>query len=139
MSWIKERWNQIDSEPKKVLQFGWILSLLLFVIGVIAYFRGHRHCWIEWELSAIVAVLTFFKKSALFYVYRAWMLVAGAISWVLLRVILGILYYLMISPVAVVMRLSGKDVLDQKIDRNRATYWKKRNRTVAKEQYERLY
>lgn len=67
------------------------------------------------------------------------MMVAEVISWVVLRVILGILFYLILSPVNWVMSFLKKDILDQKLDPNASTYWKKRTGFSTKERYERLF
>jgi len=54
------------------------------------------------------------------------MLIAVVMGWVMSRVILGILFYLAITPVALILRLRGKDLLDIKLDPAAASYWKHR-------------
>ncbi len=139
MNWIKIRWSKIPIEPGKVRSFGLILTGLLFLLGLIAFLRGHRHYVFEWPISAVVLGITLAFPSTLVLIYRTWMLLAEGISWVLLRVILGALFYLIISPMAIVMRLLGKDLLDQAVHRDAKSYWSKRPDPVSREQYEKLY
>ncbi|MBI4367843.1 MAG: hypothetical protein HY588_00450 [Candidatus Omnitrophica bacterium] len=139
MNWIKSKWNQIEAEPKTVRKFGFILAGILFVLGAIALFRGHQQYWIEWPLGVIIWALALAAGAPLKYLYRAWMLAAEGISWVLLRLILGIFYYFILSPVGLMMRVFRKDLLDQKIERRAPSYWKKRTGPSAREQYERLF
>ena len=139
MNWIKDRWLHIPVESKKVREFGLILAGLLSLFGLIAFFRGHQHYVWEWPLAAGVFLMTLAAPSALALVYRTWMLLAQGISWVLLRVILGILFYLVLSPVSMAMRLAGKDLLEEAIDRGAKSYWQKRPEPMGREQYERLY
>lgn len=139
MNWIKHRWSHIQAEPKKVRSFGLILAGILFLLGLIAFLRGHGYYVVEWPLAALVLVITLAFPSVLLLIYRTWMLLAEGISWVLLRIILGGLFYGVISPISIVMRLRGKDVLDQAIDRQVKSYWHKRTGNVAREQYEKLY
>ena len=138
MNWIKQRWNHIEADSKTVQKFGFILSGILLTHGLIAFFRGHQQFWTEWLLAVLVLFLSFSAVGVLTYLYRSWMLVAEGISWVLLRLILGIFYYLILSPVGFAMRLSGKDMLDEKIDRQASSYWKK-HAAKPREQYERLF
>jgi len=122
-----------------VRKFGFILSGILIVLGLIAFLRGHEQYWVEWPLAVLILFLSFSAIRILTYIYRFWMLMAEGISWVLLRLILGVFYYLILSPVGFAMRLFGRDVLDEKIDREASSYWKKRAGNPAREQYERLF
>lgn len=42
-------------------------------------------------------------------------------------IIMGVLFFIVLSPVALVMRLSGKDILSLKSNRDAKTYWIVRN------------
>ena len=139
MNWIKQRWNRISIDSKTVQKFGFILAGILSILGLIAFLRGHEQYWVEWPLAVLILFLSFSAIRILTYIYRFWMLVAEGISWVLLRLILGIFYYLILSPVGFMMHLFGRDVLDEKIDREASSYWKKRGEKPAREQYERLF
>jgi len=55
-------------------------------------------------------------------------------------VLLGMMFYLVFTPIGLLVRLSGNVLLDLKIDKNATTYWKKRERIpFDKTKYERLY
>jgi hypothetical protein len=130
--------DQIQTDSTTVRKFGFILAGILSLLGLIAFFRGHQQYWVEWPLAALVLFLSFFATNILSYLYRFWMLIAEGISWILLRLILGIFYYLILSPVGLAMRFSGKDILDEKIDQAARSYWKK-HAAKPREQYERLF
>lgn len=139
MNWIKAKWSQFDAPPKTVRDFGLILSGLLFVLGLIAFIRAHHHWKVEWPLAAAALILVFAWPPGLSYLYRVWMILAERISWILLRILLAGMFYLVISPISILMRLAGKDVLDQKIHPAEASYWKKREPKPGVEHYERLF
>lgn len=48
---------------------------------------------------------------------------AHALGWVNTRILLFLFFYLVITPVAVVTRLIGKDLLAQRIDPDADSYW----------------
>ncbi len=139
MNWIKNKWHKIEATPKKVREFGLILSVILLVLGGIAFWRGHHQWKFEWPLSAVFLFLTLVLPNAMFYVYKTWMMAAEAISWVVLRVLLGALFYVVLSPVSVTMRLLKKDILDQNLDPSKSSYWNKRTVPVSRERYEKLF
>jgi len=84
-------------------------------------------------------VLTLLVPRLMKLIYRVAMFVATGISWVMTRVVLFILFYLVISPLSVVMRILGKDFLGEKIDATSKTYWVKRGPRPPRAQYEKLY
>lgn len=146
MNSIKKLWQGIRADQKTVREFGFILSgfflLVPFLVGVIKAFFAHVpfHYWWGWFLlSAVAAGTNLFFPSWTALIYRLAMVFAHGISWVMMRVILGILFYAVLTPIGVVIRLGGKDPLDRKVDRSRATYWHKRSPPPSRERYERLF
>jgi hypothetical protein len=65
---------------------------------------------------------------------------AFVLGWINTRILLGIFFYLILTPIGLIMRISGKDLIDQKIDKGAKSYWKKRERVpFDPAQYERLF
>jgi len=87
-----------------------------------------------WWITGIIS------PRVLIPVYRAWMACAIVLSWINTRVILLIVFYLIFTPVGLVMRLVKKDLLDRKIDKKKESYWiKKEHRAFEPVEYERMY
>lgn len=146
MNSIKKTWVETSPEPKTVREFGFILAGFLFLFPLLTNLIGilfaHRdfHYWLGWPfLSGTALFLNLFLPSVITLIYRVAMFVAHGISWVTMRFVLAILFYLVLSPISITMRLLGKDFLDQKIDYGATSYWKKRTIKVSREQYERLF
>jgi hypothetical protein len=57
------------------------------------------------------------------FVYRWWMKFAVALAFVNARVLLTLVYFLLIGPTSLVLRLLGKDFLDRK-NKPSASFWK---------------
>jgi hypothetical protein len=71
---------------------------------------------------------------------KAWMTLAILLGWVMTRVILVFLFYLVITPIGLIARIFGKHFLDLKIDKSRISYWEKRkNVPAAPADYERQF
>lgn len=62
------------------------------------------------------------------------------IGWVNTRLLLGIIFYLVFTPIGVLMRLSGKDMMNRKLDPNASTYWIDKPKVPLRpEDYERQF
>lgn len=58
--------------------------------------------------------------------YSLWMKFALILSWINTRLILIILFYLIFTPIGLVLRILGKDLLDRKINKISKSYWRKK-------------
>lgn len=61
------------------------------------------------------------------------------IGFVLSHVLLAVIYYLVVTPIALVFRLIGRDVIGKKLDRNAKTYWHERSGDRPAASYFKLY
>ena len=56
-------------------------------------------------------------------VYLLWMGLAFPIGWVVSHVMMLAVYYLVLTPIGLVMRLCGRDPMQRQLDRDAKTYW----------------
>ena len=54
-------------------------------------------------------------------------------GFIMTRLILGILFFLVITPMAIAAKLFGKDLLDQRINKNKKSYWNYRKKKEFKQ------
>ena len=109
------QWSDVTraQSPRTLRQFG---LLCLVVFGGMALWRvvQGRSDAVAASLAAAAAVLGALgaiAPQALQVVFTVWMAVAFPIGFVVSRVLLGGLYFLMFTPVAIVFRLMGRDAL----------------------------
>lgn len=131
---------KIDSSPDAVrktgkaflIGFGIIAAVLLMAHS--GWFRfdfaqGLQSSGWKWFLGLGVGL---FLLSRVAYplmkpIHIGWMTLAFALGWFNTRLLLALFFYLILTPIGVVMRLLGVDLIDQKIDRQAQSYWKKRD------------
>jgi hypothetical protein len=118
--------------------------MLFAVVGalVAAYlaYRGNRY----WPYAAggggVFLVLGFAGRPLLRPVQIAWMVLAHALAWINTRLLLGLFFFLVMTPVGLVMRMTGKDSLQRRFDRSAPTYWIKREKKpMDRNRYQRLF
>lgn len=57
------------------------------------------------------------------HIQKIWMAIGIILGWFTTRIILSVLYYIILTPIGFVMRLSGKDLLEMKIQKDKRSYW----------------
>ena len=131
---------RINASQKEVKKFGILFAALCLGVAAYSVYRG-GHVW-PWFLGCSL----FFLVSGLFVypllrpIYIGWMTFAFALGWINTRIILGLFYYVILTPTGVIMRILGKDLLEEKLDRTVTTYWVKRERKPFEaSQYERPF
>jgi len=99
------------------------MAFPLFLITGILYWRQKP------AMLYFLAVAIFFLLSGSFFpkilapVEKIWMRIAEFLSIIMTKVILTSTFYVVITPVALFLRLIGKDVLEKKFDSNQTSYW----------------
>ena len=103
--------------PKKTLrEFGFLIGFLFpFLIGWILPLVG-GHSFRIWTLFISIPsiILAFKKPILLLYPYRAWMKLGHILGWLNSRIILGLVFLIVLQPIALIMRIFGHDPLRTK-------------------------
>lgn len=128
--------------PRRTLrQFGVLLVAFSLLVG----------WWVHkarggWDVSAaivagaaLLAAIGWFAPRVLRVVWIGWMLAAFPIGWVVSHVILAAIFYLVVAPIGIIMRLCGHDPLALRFDRQAASYWIRRPPTTDARRYFRQF
>jgi len=118
--------EKLDFAPKNLRKFGITLGIAFAVIGLIVFVRAKQSVIPTPIISGLFFILAFTAPAALKPVYIFWMRIAFILSWINTRIILIIIFYLFFMPIALALKLFRVDLLDNKIDKNKPTYWKKK-------------
>jgi O-antigen/teichoic acid export membrane protein len=75
-----------------------------------------------WVIAAPLWALALIQPLWLRWIYRGWMRFGLLASRVMTPLVLGIVFFVMISPMALAMRLTGKDPMQRTLDPSRKSY-----------------
>ena len=103
--------------------FGLTMGIVLSCVAVLPMLRSRPPRWWAVAPAAILLLSALLFPSALRRPNRLWMRLAGLISKVTNPIVTGLMFYLLFTPVAVVCRWMGKDLLRLKRDDSLDTYW----------------
>ena len=106
-------------------EFGLLVGGIFVLLGGWWLYRGKfiTAARITLPLGTLLILFGLLWPRALVLPNRAWMLLAEGLSFVTTRIILGLVFFLVITPIGVVKRLSGWDPLSRRGPRS-ASYWK---------------
>lgn len=137
---LLEEIKSIPSTNKDLRKFGVTIGAVLLIIAGVLFWKS-KPIYLYFGATAIVfAALSLLLPMILRPIYRAWMAFAVVMGFVMTRVILTALFFGLFTPIAFVTKLLGKDLLNERIDKNAMTYWVKRERqSYAPESSERMF
>jgi hypothetical protein len=112
------------SEAEEAKRFGVILPILLGAIAAYSWWRGRTELAEGLiGIGAIALSLRFALPGAWLAFFRLWMRLALLMSAIMSRVILTLFFFLVLTPLSLVLRILGKTPLDLRFKDGRASYW----------------
>ena len=107
--------------------FGIVFLLVFLAMGIWMVLGSHSEGWLFLAGSVILFVVTLARPSILGPLNRAWFKFGLLLGQVVNPLILGVVFFLVITPMAVFRRLLGKDSLHLKFNPCLESYWIDRN------------
>lgn len=117
-------------DKREIKKFSLIMFIGFLILGLIFYFRNKPFYLIFWVVAAGVIFLRFIFLSALIPLYKIWMRLAHILSWINTRIMLIIIFFLVFTPISLILKIIRKDLLDIKIYHDKKTYWHKKEEKV---------
>ena len=122
-----EEIKNIKNEKSDFRKFGITVGLFLVVIAGFLFWKGKASFEIMLVAGLVLFVLGLTIPIVLKPVYWVWMAIGAVLGWIMTRVILGVLFYLVITPIGTLSRLSRNKFLDLKWQEAKDSYWNARN------------
>jgi hypothetical protein len=132
--------HTIESTPKNLRQFGIIMGTAFLVIAGLVFLKHRQVCLPLATISLVFFTSAFVAAAVLKPFYIIWMRFAYIVSWINTRIILCVIFYVIFTPIGLIMRLLRRDLLERAVDRKRVSYWIEREkRECRKADYERQF
>jgi hypothetical protein len=137
MALIDVNWNPSRRELR---QFALIWIGFFALIGVYCWW-GHdslRAASIVWAVAA-AGLLGYLRPGVFRPVYVLWMALALPIGWTISHLLLMIVYYLVMTPIGLLMRLFGYDPMERQFECSAKSYWKTHDPAASTARYFKQY
>ena len=115
--------------------FGLMFAGFAGLLGVLASWQTHHTlAAILWSIGCVVVVTYYAVPAIRRPFFDLWMAVAYPIGWLVSHVIIAVVFYLLITPIGLIMRL-GRDPMNRAFDRSATTYWVPRDSKTPAARY----
>lgn len=115
--------KNIKSDENELRKFGVIVGTFLGLLGGLFLWRGRDYYFYFFILSVVFLVPALISPVILKPVHKIWMTIAILLGWLMTRIILIVLFYLVVTPIGLLTKLFGKDFLDRKFNADTNSYW----------------
>jgi len=111
------------TEIKQLRSFGLLVGGIFAVIGLwpAVFHQEDIRLW-ALVLAGVLAIPALALPKSLRPIYRVWMAVGHILGWINTRILLGVIFFGIVTPMGLVMRLAGKDPMRRKFENAADTY-----------------
>lgn len=116
---------------REVLPSNRSFGLTFAVIGALAggwlLWASSRYYWMAIAAAVLFLLLALIAPRLLRPLNRLWMRFGALLNRIVSPLILGAMYFLLITPIALLFKIRGRDVLKRNFDKRASSYWTDRS------------
>jgi len=118
--------QDLGREPtaRELRIFGWLSAAVFGTLGALAASAGN---WVVaatiWAVVAAVTAAYFALPTVRRPLYKLWMALVSPIGWTVSHLVLAGIYYGMLTPLGLLLRIVRRDPMRRKLDRDAVSYW----------------
>jgi hypothetical protein len=128
-------YHKVNSGSER--NFGIVFFIFFLIISFYPLLSGNNfHLW-SFILAFLFLFFAFFFPKILTIPNIVWFRIGIILGNIVSPITMGVIFYLTVTPTGLFMRMLGKDILNQKIKKNKKSYWVERKQIVSsyKNQY----
>ena len=133
----------INTQPTRSQLFWFGIGLVIFVplLSLLVYWRhGSQAAAFGILVGGGLLTLVFgVIRAARRPIYVGWMILVFPIGWFVSHVVLAVCYFLVLTPIGLVLRLTGRHLIPKKPAKEAETYWSERPAPGDKSRYFRQF
>ena len=107
--------------------FGTLFTVVFALLGTYGWWRENFLFPWSFGLSALMLLVTLAAPDWLAPANRAWMKLAEILNRVVSPIVLGAIFFVVLTPTALVMRMIGRDAMKRSFEPSARTYWVERD------------
>ena len=107
--------------------FGWTFTVVFLLGGLYGLWRGGPGLTALLLFALLTAVVTLTKDSWLTPLNRAWMKFGELLGRVVSPIVLGAIFFVVFTPVGILMRAFGRDAMSRRFEPAVRSYWVERD------------
>ena len=137
---LKEDLKHIGKSDDAVKKTGLTVGVVLILISMLLWYLG-KTTFVYFSITGgLFIIFALIAIPVLRPFHKLWMMFALAMGFVMSRVILTLLFYIILTPIGLIAKLVGKKFMPIGFDKKASTYWEKRENPVKQQiDYDRQF
>ena len=119
--------RHVFTEQSSEKSFGVVFSIVFLIVALYPLITSAGLRIWALVVSIIFFLLAFLAPKILVLPNKLWFKFGLLIGSVVAPIVMAFVYFVTVVPTGLIMRLLGKDLLKQKLDKNSKSYWVKRS------------
>lgn len=111
------------NSTRELRKFGFVMAVAFGIFGALFVWRDKPWGMYTLYVAGAFLALALIAPRALGPIEKGWMALARVLQTVMTAVILTLTFFLVMTPMGLLLRLAGKDLLGMKGDPSIETYW----------------
>ena len=130
-----------DPTEKDLAWFGVVMLAFFGIVGTFAWRWSGTHIAVYAIWSAAILLVTVYYAVPRLRrpLFVGWMYASYPIGWVVSHVLLALIYYGVLTPTGLLLRVLGRDSMNRQFDRAAKSYWIERERRGDVSRYFRQF
>ena len=123
--------RHVSTEQSSEKSFGVVFSIVFLIVALYPLINSKGlHIW-ALVVSIIFFLLAFLAPKILVLPNKLWFKFGLLIGSIVAPIVMAFVYFVTVLPTGLIMRLLGKDLLKQKLDKNAKSYWIERKEPMG--------
>ena len=122
---LKEEFKHIKESKKDLRKFGLSVGIVLAGIGILLFYFDKPAAIYFSLIGGLLILFGIAFPQVLKTLNKIWMGVTIILGFIMTRVILSILFYLVITPIGFLAKLFGKRFMVLRFNKSANSYWEK--------------
>ena len=111
--------------------FGLVFFIVFLIVSLWPLTYGEPiRIWLV-IISMVFLILGLMNSKLLTPLNKLWFKFGMILGAIVTPIVMGLIFFLVVTPIGLIMRVMGKDLLNKKYDKKKKTYWIKRNTPIG--------
>lgn len=123
--------SHVSTEQSSEKSFGVVFSIVFLIVALYPLINSESLRIWALIVSIIFFLLAFLAPKILVLPNKLWFKFGLLIGSIVAPIVMTLVYFVTVLPTGLIMRLLGKDLLNQKLDKNAKSYWIEREEPMG--------
>lgn len=125
----------LNPTPRVLRQFAAAWLVVFIIAALRAFAHKHQTSGSVFCFTALIGLAGLLKPGTVRWLFSGSMVITFPIGWCVTQITLAMMFYLILTPLALFFRLKGRDELQLKSRPDQSTFWVERGEPPAPEKY----